>query len=146
MDIVNLAEALVHEGIHALLFMEELQRPWGDMPRSQPNRRYRAPRLSNGLPVDAYSPNARGELPDVPGSDVDFQPGEVGDAVEKLSATVDAMRVAGPDTLKTVSRFSGAPVIRKDPGPALSLVLRCGRLRSTDTATIPDKGSQRRRN
>jgi hypothetical protein len=83
----------------------------------QPDRTYRAPRLSIGLPVDAYSPNARGELPDVVGSDVDFLPEEVGDAVEKLSATVEAMRAACPETLETVSRFSRALVIRKDPGP-----------------------------
>lgn len=91
----------------------EAQEEW----RWQPDRTYCAPRLSIGLPVDAYSPNARGELPDVPGTDVDFQPDEVGDAVEKLSATVEAMRVAGPETLKTVSRFSRALVIRKDLGP-----------------------------
>ena len=91
----------------------EAQEEW----RWQPDRTYHAPRLSIGLPVDAYSPNARGELPDVPGSDIDFPPDEVGDAVEKLSATVEAMRVASPETLKTVSRFSRALVIRKDPGP-----------------------------
>jgi hypothetical protein len=92
---------------------DEAQAEW----RWQPDRTYRAPRLSIGLPVDAYSPNARGELPDVPGIDVDYRPEEVGDAVEKLAATVEAMRVAGPETLKTVSRFSRALVIRKDPGP-----------------------------
>jgi hypothetical protein len=81
------------------------------------DRTYRAPRLSTGMPVDAYSPNARGELPDVVGSDVDFLPKEVGDAVEKLSATVEAMRAACPEALNTVSRFSKALVIRKDPGP-----------------------------
>jgi hypothetical protein len=69
------------------------------------------------MPVDAYSPNARGELPDVVGSDVDFLPKEVGDAVEKLSATVEAMRASCPEALNTVSRFSRALVIRKDPGP-----------------------------
>lgn len=91
----------------------ESQEEW----RWQPDRTYRAPRLSIGMPVDAYSPNARGELPDVPGTDVDFQPDEVGDAVEKLSDTIEAMRVASPETLKTVSRFSRALVIRKDQGP-----------------------------
>jgi hypothetical protein len=84
----------------------------------RPDRTYRAPRLSIGMPVDAYSPNARGELPDVVGSDVDFLPPEVGDAVEKLSATVEAMGASCPEALDTVSRFSRALVIRKDAGPA----------------------------
>jgi hypothetical protein len=54
-DIVDLAEALVHEGIHALLFMEELQRPWGDIPELRDGvRRVDSPWTGNSLSLSSF--------------------------------------------------------------------------------------------
>jgi hypothetical protein len=54
-DTVILAEALVHEGIHALLFMEELQRPWGDIPElSDGVRRVVSPWTGNSLSLSSF--------------------------------------------------------------------------------------------
>src|SRR5260370_18494033 len=54
-DIVDLAEALVHEGIHALLFMEELQRSWGDIPELRDGvRRVESPWTGNSLSLSSF--------------------------------------------------------------------------------------------
>jgi hypothetical protein len=54
-DIADLAEALVHEGIHALLFMEELHRPWGDIPELRDGvRRVESPWTGNSLSLSSF--------------------------------------------------------------------------------------------
>jgi hypothetical protein len=54
-DIVDLAEALVHEGIHALLFMEELLHPWGDIPELRDGvRRVDSPWTGNSLSLSSF--------------------------------------------------------------------------------------------
>jgi hypothetical protein len=54
-DIVDLAEALVHEAIHALLFMEELQHPWGDIPELGDGvRRVDSPWTGNALSLSSF--------------------------------------------------------------------------------------------
>lgn len=54
-DIADLAEALVHEGIHALLFMEELQHPWGDSPELCDGvRRLESPWTGNSLSLSSF--------------------------------------------------------------------------------------------
>jgi hypothetical protein len=54
-DIADLAEALVHEGIHALLFMEELRHPWGDIPELRDGvRRLDSPWTGNALSLSSY--------------------------------------------------------------------------------------------
>ena len=54
-DIVNLAEALVHEGIHALLFMEEFQHPWGESPDLHDAvRRFESPWTGNSLSLSSF--------------------------------------------------------------------------------------------
>ena len=54
-DIADLAEALVHEGIHALLFMDELLHPWGDIPELRDGvRRVGSPWTGNSLSLSSF--------------------------------------------------------------------------------------------
>jgi hypothetical protein len=54
-DIVDLAEALVHEGIHAVLFMDELRHPWGDIAELRDGvRRVGSPWTGNSLSLSSF--------------------------------------------------------------------------------------------
>lgn len=79
------------------------------------SRPFTAPQLPGGLPVDFWSPHARGPLPDIAGSDVDPELEDIAIALDKLCVAAHATLEVCPLVWKFVLRFSRVIVVRKDP-------------------------------
>jgi hypothetical protein len=74
-----------------------------------------APCLPGGIPVDFWSPWARGKLPEIPGTDSDMKQPEIVQIWQKLDRGLRAAQHVCPTTIKVLTCFCKVIVARQDP-------------------------------
>jgi hypothetical protein len=79
------------------------------------NAPFVAPFLPGGIPLDFWSPWARGKLTEIPGTDIDMTAPKIAQTWQKLDRGLKAIQKVCPATSKALTYFCKVIVARQDP-------------------------------